>query len=374
MSNITKTNYLERLSKLLLERKQAEEALLKTKAELLKSIERYTYVSMATSDAIWDWEIATDTIYRGEGFKTIFGYEPTVSTLEIRMSSIIHPDDSERVRSELEAALQGNALHWHSEYRFKCADSNYKQVIDKAYILRDENGKAVRMIGAVQDVTEQRRLQEQLTQEEERKKKEVLQAIIHAQERERHEISHELHDNVSQILTTCKLLLEAGVQHGDHKYLQQTKEHLQKAIDEMRSISHRLNPATLKYIGLEGSINDLLNKINNTGTIRIRLLSSIKNMDKINDDIQLALFRIIQEQLNNILKHAKAKNVVIELSKEKDKIKLTIIDDGRGHDLKVKKHGLGLRNIFNRAEFHKGTAQIFTEPGKGFKLQVQIPQ
>ena len=110
MSNITKTNYLERLSKLLLERKQAEEALLKTKAELLKSIERYTYVSMATSDAIWDWEIATDTIYRGEGFKTIFGYEPTVSTLEIRMSSIIHPDDSERVRSELEAALQGNAL------------------------------------------------------------------------------------------------------------------------------------------------------------------------------------------------------------------------------------------------------------------------
>jgi len=374
MGNITKTNYLERLSKLLLERKQAEEALLKTKAELLKSIERYTYVSMATSDAIWDWEIATDTIYRGEGFKTIFGYEPTVSTLEIRMSSIIHPDDGERVRNELEAALQGNALHWHSEYRFKCADGNYKQVIDKAYILRDENGKAVRMIGAVQDVTEQRRLQEQLTQEEERKKKEVLQAIIHAQERERHEISHELHDNVSQILTTCKLLLEAGVQHGDHKYLQQTKEHLQKAIDEMRSISHRLNPATLKYIGLEGSINDLLNKINNTGTIRIRLLSSIKNMDKINDDIQLALFRIIQEQLNNILKHAKAKNVVIELSKEKNKIKLTIIDDGRGHDLKVKKHGLGLRNIFNRAEFHKGTAQIFTEPGKGFKLQVQIPQ
>ena len=101
---------------------------------------------------------------------------------------------------------------------------------------------------------------------------------------------------------------------------------------------------------------------------------SEENINRINDDIQLALFRIIQEQLNNILKHAQAKNVIIDLSKENEKIKLTISDDGKGHDLKVKKHGLGLRNIFNRAEFHKGTAQIFTEPGKGFTLRVQIPQ
>jgi signal transduction histidine kinase len=96
-------------------------------------------------------------------------------------------------------------------------------------------------------------------------------------------------------------------------------------------------------------------------------------VEKINDDIQLALFRIIQEQLNNILKHAGAKKVMISLSNEDGKINLTITDDGKGYDLKVKKHGLGLKNIFNRAEFHKGTAQIFSEPGKGFKLQVQIP-
>ena len=97
-------------------------------------------------------------------------------------------------------------------------------------------------------------------------------------------------------------------------------------------------------------------------------------MTKIHDDVQLALFRIIQEQLNNILKHANAKNVAITLTQQNGKINLTIIDDGAGYDLKVKKHGLGLRNIFNRTEFCKGTAQIFTEPGKGFKLQVQIPQ
>ncbi len=355
------------------ERKKTKEDLLKTKAELLNSVERFIYATKATSDAIWDWDIATDTIYRGEGFKTIFGYEENISSLEIRMSTIIHPEDRERVRIELENALAGKALYWSSEYRFKCIDKSYKLVVDKGYIIRNEKGEAVRMIGAVQDITEQRRLQEQLTKEEQRKKTEVLQAIIHAQERERHEISHELHDNISQILTTCKLLLEAFVQRDDKKYLLQTKENLQKAIDEMRNISHRLNPATLKYIGLEGSINDLLNKINSTGNIKISFLSSLKDIHKINDDIQLALFRIIQEQLNNILRHADAKKVVIDLSGEKEKIRLTITDDGKGYDLQVKKHGLGLRNIFNRAEFHKGTAQIFTEPGKGFKLQVQIP-
>jgi PAS domain S-box-containing protein len=356
------------------DRKRADEALLKTKAELLNSIDRYHYASKATSDAIWDWDIATDTIYRGQGFSTIFGYEETISSLEIRMSSIIHPDDKERVRAELENALAGQALTWQSEYRFKCADGKYKYVIDKAYIIRNEKGDAVRMIGAVQDVTEQRRLEEQLASEEARKKKDVLQAIIYAQERERNEISHELHDNVSQILTTCKLLLEAAVQQNDPKYLQQTKENLQKAIDEMRKISHRLNPATLKYIGLEGSINDLVNNINNTGNININFTSLVPDMTKIHDDVQLALFRIIQEQLNNILKHANATNVAITLTHQNEKINLTIIDNGAGYDLGVKKHGLGLRNIFNRTEFYKGTAQIFTEPGKGFKLQVQIPQ
>jgi len=340
--------------------------------QLRLSNERYDYASKATSDAIWDWDIQTDTIYRGEGFKSLFGYTEISSTTQFKLDHI-HPNDRERIHQELKKALEGNSERWQDQYLFKSTDGTYKTILDKGFIIRNETGQAVRMIGAMQDITEQRRLQDQLVEEEERKKKEVLHAIIHAQEKERHEISHELHDNVSQILTTCKLLLEAAIQRDDKKYLQQTKENLQKAIDEMRNISHRLNPATLRYIGLEGSITDLLNKINNAGSIQISFFSSLVDIHRINDDVQLALFRIIQEQLNNILRHAEAKKVVIDLSREKEKIKLTITDDGKGYDLKVKKHGLGLRNIFNRAEFHKGTAQIFTEPGKGFKLQVQIP-
>ncbi|HEY0432790.1 MAG TPA: PAS domain S-box protein [Chitinophagaceae bacterium] len=340
--------------------------------ELRLSNDRYHYASKATSDAIWDWDLQTDLIYRAESFTALFGYSVTAVSHQFELSRI-HPADRGRVDSTLRHALEANETRWHDEYLYQSADGSYKTILDKGFIIRDESGKAIRMIGAMQDMTEQRRLQDQLVKEEERKKKEVLQAIIHAQERERHEISHELHDNVSQILTTCKLLLEAAAQHGGNEYIGQTQENLQKAIDEMRNLSHRLNPASLKFIGLLGSVNDLLSKINSTGTIQITFHSDAFDTTVVIDELQLALFRIVQEQLNNILKHAQARKVVIELASNDSRIRLTIMDDGKGYDLKAKKPGLGLRNIFNRAEFHKGTAQIFTEPGKGFKLQVQIP-
>jgi PAS domain S-box-containing protein len=345
----------------------------KIEQELIKSNERYDYVTKATSDAIWDWDIRTDTIYRGKTYKSLFGYGEVLSTIKFRLDHI-HPDDRNRIEAGLKKALEGNAERWQAEYPFQCADGNYKTVLDKGFIIRNENGEAIRMIGAMQDISEQRQLQLQLKQEEERKKEEIMQAIIAAQEKERYEISHELHDNVNQILTTCKLLLEAAMRENENKYLPQTAENLQRAIDELRNISHRLNPATLQYIGLEGAIEDLVTKINNTGKVYIAFTSSLKTEEKIDDEVELALFRIVQEQINNILKHSEAYKVSIDLTFEKGRLKLTITDDGKGHDLQLKKHGLGLKNIFNRAEFHKGFAEIFSEPGKGFMLQVEIPQ
>jgi PAS domain S-box-containing protein len=341
--------------------------------ELKKSNERYNYVTKATSDAIWDWDIQTDTIYRGESFKSLFGHENMRSTIQFRLDHI-HPEDREKIQNSLTAALETNTERWQGEYRFECADGNYKFVLDKGFIIRDEKGTAVRMIGAMQDVTEQRQLQLQLKNEEQRKKTEIMKAIIDAQEKERYEISHELHDNVSQILTTCKLLLEAAsTQPNENKYLEQSKQNIQKAIDEIRSISHRLNPATLRYIGLQGAVEDLVTSINNAGKVHISFSSSLQVDKKIQEDVELAVFRIIQEQVTNILKHSDAHAVSITLSEAVDKLRLTISDDGKGHDLQTKKHGLGLKNIFNRAEFYKGSAEISSQPGKGFILQVEIP-
>jgi PAS domain S-box-containing protein len=343
----------------------------KIEQELKKSNERYDYVSKATSDAIWDWDIRTDIVYRFEGYKSLFGHEEMLGTMQFSLNHL-HPSDRERVETSLKKALKGQAERWQDEYVFQCADGRHKIVLDKAFIIRNGDGIATRMIGAMQDITEQRQLQLQLKQEEQRKKEEIMEAIIDAQEKERYEISHELHDNVNQILTTCKLLLDAEAEQNGNKYLLHSRENLQKAIDEIRNISHRLNPATL-HIGLHGAIDDLVTKINNTGKVYILFNSALHSEERIDEHVELALFRIVQEQLNNILKHSDAYKVSIDLALDRGKLKLTITDDGKGYDLQSNRQGLGLKNIFNRAEIHKGFAEIFSEPGKGFMLQVQIP-
>lgn len=223
------------------------------------------------------------------------------------------------------------------------------------------------------DITERKKAEERLANEEKQKKEEIMDAIINAQEKERYEISHELHDNVSQVLTTCKLLMESAVKENDHKFIQLSSDHLQLALDEIRNLSHQLNPDTIKYIGLEGSINDLIDAVNKTKKVKLNFHFSVDQIENVKSDIQLALFRIIQEQINNILKHSDATHAVIDLSEKDKRIILVISDDGKGHDFAFQKHGLGLRNIFNRAEFHKGKAEIFSQPNMGFELHVSIP-
>lgn len=136
--------------KSLTERKKAEE-------ELRKSNERFTYVTKATFDAIWDTDLATGKVYWGEGFHTLFGYLP--QELAERGSDFIdylHPEDRDRIKKSFDAALSGPFGKWTEHYRFRKADGSYAMVQDKAIIIRDEQGKAVRITGAMQDVTQQK--------------------------------------------------------------------------------------------------------------------------------------------------------------------------------------------------------------------------
>ncbi|MBK7428542.1 MAG: PAS domain S-box protein [Saprospiraceae bacterium] len=137
-------------------RKIAEDA-------LIESNKRYEYVSRATFDAIWDWDVKTDKIIWGEGFYAIFGYQTAGSDVEIdSWHSRIHPLEHERVFGGIKTALEGDAENWEDEYRYKKADGNFAYVLDRGIILRDSAGKATRMVGAMQDVTEKKKLQDLL--------------------------------------------------------------------------------------------------------------------------------------------------------------------------------------------------------------------
>lgn len=133
------------------------EKLKKTNKEIKESNDKYDIVAKATSDTIWDWKIQEDNLLWNKGIKTVFGYDQDqVGDSSKWWFENIHPEDSIKMSIKLYSFIEQKTDNWQDEYRFKCADDSYKYVLDRGFLLKDESGKAIRMIGAIQDVTKQK--------------------------------------------------------------------------------------------------------------------------------------------------------------------------------------------------------------------------
>lgn len=133
------------------------ERLENTNSEIKESNQKYDIVAKATSDTIWDWKIQEDKLTWSKGIKAVFGYEEDqVGDNSSWWFGNIHPEDSIKMSIKLYSFIEQKTEKWQDEYRFKCADNTYKYVLDRGFLLKDENGKAIRMIGALQDVTKQK--------------------------------------------------------------------------------------------------------------------------------------------------------------------------------------------------------------------------
>jgi PAS domain S-box-containing protein len=240
-----------------------------------------------------------------------------------------------------------------------------------------ESEAGVRLLGGVAlDITQKALLEKQLAEEQEKKKREIIQAIMNAQEKERKELAYELHDNVNQILSSSRLMLEVAIEKPDicGEFMNRSLVYLQEAITELRKISHSLIPGTLRDISLEAAIEEVVQNINTTRKLTITYHKEIgPNGRNILPEIQLAILRIVQEQCNNILKHANATEASISLHIDSQKILLLISDNGNGFDTVNTKKGLGLNNIFNRTAYYHGSIQLVSSAGNGCSLQIRIP-
>ena len=131
--------------------------------EIKDSNERYDIVAKATSDTIWDWKIQEDNLIWNKGIEGIFGYKnDEVGKTSKWWFDNIHPEDSLKMSIKLYSFIEQKTEKWQDQYRFKCSDGTYKYVLDRGFILKDEDGKAVRMIGAIQDITKQKEEEKQL--------------------------------------------------------------------------------------------------------------------------------------------------------------------------------------------------------------------
>jgi len=235
-----------------------------------------------------------------------------------------------------------------------------------------------RIANLVTLIIESKRAEEKLLSRELDKQKLIAQAMVDAQERERAEIGKELHDNINQILSTTKLYLELAKNDNDQRLnlINRSAANIHHAIREIRNISRSLVPSSIGDLGLQDSIADFVESIRTTRAIHVEFYPVGDFEATLIEKTKLTLFRIIQEQVNNVLKHSGARNLIIELilAGAEKKIELSITDDGKGFNPEeVRKKGLGLSNITSRAELCGGKIDIRSAPGRGCKLRVQIP-
>lgn len=226
--------------------------------------------------------------------------------------------------------------------------------------------KAYTLVAAI-DVTEKRKHEHNINK-----------AIIKAQENERFEIGSELHDNVCQLLASSKMrisILKEYIPEQRMAVFEESKEFIVTALEEIRNLSHRLAPSFFNDKTLEEAFTKLFNSFNFLKEYSIKMdFCEIAFQQELSLDLKLNLYRILQEQLKNIIKYAKASEIEVQVTCTNTRIlRMRIADNGIGFNANEVKDGIGLSNMKRRAELSGGELLIITSPGNGTEIIVTIP-
>src|SRR6476660_5874906 len=202
----------------------------------------------------------------------------------------------------------------------------------------------------------------------------ILQSQLEIQEQTFRNISQEIHDNIGQVLSLAKLNLNTILQNGASEKIALAEELLGKAITDLRDLSKSLHPEKIIDIGLTNAIRHELQLVQKTARLSTEMIAEEKEI-KLSNEKSIIIFRMIQEILHNIIKHAKAKNVILSIKSKEDKTIIEIKDNGRGFDLanlKSTETGIGLKSIQQRCTLINASCNIQTMPGMGTSVQLII--
>ncbi len=296
-------------------------------------------------------------------FEEITGYGRADILDKLRPDLLVHEQDLPLVRRRYATRRSGTVRGDH--YIFRIIRGDGSVIFVEAIVSRITYNQQPATIGSIIDITD--RLQEE---------NRINKAVIDAQEQERMQIGMELHDNVQQILAGSLLTLDYAKSQFDDRVsaleaLQDVKGYVNEGIHELRRLSHQLAPAMRTPEGLAEKINELVSSMNADGRLFVEVQADGFNTPE-DEELELAFYRIVQEQLNNILKHAEATRVSIVLRQMEDGLFLSIRDDGKGFDPAARAPGIGLENIRRRAAALDGEMKILSAPGKGCELLLQV--
>ena len=207
-----------------------------------------------------------------------------------------------------------------------------------------------------------------------------LNTIIQTEEKERKRFAKDLHDGLGPLLSTVKMSVSSlsHMKHDDvsREIVENTELVINEAIKSLKEISDNLSPHILNNFGLIRALNNFSNKINVARTIKINLESDLKD-ERFDSNVEVVLYRVICELINNTIKHAKAKKIDLSLTKEGESLAIIYKDDGKGFDVnKVIEQpsgtGMGLSNIYSRINSLKGEINIESENKKGTTVTIKV--
>jgi len=217
-----------------------------------------------------------------------------------------------------------------------------------------------------------------LLHENERIRKEFEETLLNTQleiqEQTLSDVSTEIHDNIGQVLSLVRLQINTFSTQPDEEDIVNTDELLGKAIADLRTLSHSLNTNNIREQGFIVSIRQLLTQLEKTRKFKTKLILD-DNHFELNDEHGLILYRIVQEVMNNIVKHAEATEISVVIKQHNQKFQIEVTDNGRGFDtttVNTKGKGIGLKNIISRANVIGAKLSLISQPGAGTTVRITI--
>src|SRR6185295_4038496 len=322
----------------LTEQKRAE-------ADLRENEERLKLAFAGAQEGVWDWNLDSGAVVYSSRWKEMLGYADDEIEPHIRAwEQLLHPDDVEAAQRVNESVKHG-APTYEGEFRLRHKDGHYVQVLSRGYpVRREPGGPIVRIVGTHFDLTERKRA------EAERARTEFLSRLVFAQEDERRRIAREMHDQFGEQLTALalriRMLKDACGDNDDWRAHVESIEAIAQRLDrDVDQLVWQLRPTALDDLGLRAAVANYVQDWSNRVGVSARLHTSCLLDDRLPTEAETTLYRIAQEALTNVARHAHAGTVDVILERRGDSVMLIVEDDGVGFeagDSHRPGHGFGL--------------------------------
>ncbi|MFT3947009.1 MAG: tetratricopeptide repeat protein [Agriterribacter sp.] len=286
---------------------------------------------------------------------------------------------------------EATALHQGMyEARYKTLEKETRIKLQQA-VIRQKNilnyilaGSAIGLIilagSGYRNYTQKQKLQlQRITELETEKKLAATEAVLKGEEQERTRLAKDLHDGLGGMLSGIKYSFQTMkgnliMTPENQQAFERSIDMLDSSIKEMRRVAHNMMPEALLKFGLDTALKDFCNDINQSGVLKITYQSNGLENTVIDQTTAITIYRIVQELVNNTIKHAGASSAIVQVDKSEKGITLTVEDNGKGFDTKILKYkgGIGWSNIQSRIDYLKGKLDVQSEPGKGTSVLVEL--